>query len=558
MKKLFCVLILSIFLTGCSSESVAPSTNQEEEEEEIIDPVIPDAEISITDFSVAINSPEQIRDFSYYDNGYNGIFENPDASKSFKGKVNINYEEGSSEIALNDINIVWRSSIDGVLFQGNPDENYNTELERTLSKGVHKIFLEASILEDSLVKMDSLYLSNEILLTSINTGKSVKLNWSEYEGDDFISYKIFTEDFIPIAEITDINITEYDFTDFKSLVEDKEYQIIVESTGDYEHVIGSNIIKDHPGVFIDFPYYISKIINDPFREKAYALVGNKYQESDTYGILIINTEPDNYKIDTHILKENIYADLDISPDGNFLFLCQERGEKITKLDLNTLDATTFTTNTGDWGIHKIEVGNNNILYCHRDPPTSGSTAFWIYDGNNGNYLNGPTGISRHGDTEYNILNNKLYSCRSNTTDGQIYRHSTVANEIDIELTYPGFPESISSPQAFMLLTEDNKNIFWENFQFDKDLNLLRTFDTNIKACSPENVYLADFERIYDFEDMSIVYEFVGIPEGTGLRKSLIFPDDSTLIYSHSDQSNVRYSPDPYFRAQTYIFKFEID
>lgn len=554
MKRQIYLLLILVLTISCSSDNETPLDNNEtpldnnNEDETVVDPVL-----NITNFKATINSPLQTRDYSYHNQGYYGIFENPDSIKIFNGNINIRYGNNSVQLNSTDIQLVWRSSIDGILFQGSPNDNLGSKIEKTLTKGIHTIFLEASLPNQNLTVKDSIILSNSIKLNAVNTGKSVRLNWTKYEGNDFLSYKVYTEDFSQITEINDINILEYDVTSFSSLVEDKEYQIIVETSGNYNHVIGSNIKSMHPGIFIDFPYYISKITKDPSRERLYALVGNKNEDSDVYGLLVIDINNQMFKINSHILKDDIFADLDISPNGEYLFLCQERIDKITKLNLNTLEATTFATNTNGWGIHKIEVGNDNILYCHRDPPTSGTTGFWLYNGSNGNLLANQTGFTSHGDIEFNTFNNKLYGAQSNG-DHTIYRFSNSNNTLNLD--------NINQPYSyraspFVFLAPDNQKIFWENFELDLELNVIRTFNTDIKACSPNNDYIADFDKIYKYSDLSVMCEFNGLPQGNDMFNSIIFSDDNTLIYSQANQSNVRYFPDPYWRAQTYIFKFEI-
>ncbi|WP_299107275.1 hypothetical protein [uncultured Tenacibaculum sp.] len=549
-RKIYLLLILALTI-NCSSNN--ETTIDETNENEVSKPVL-----NITNFTAKINSPSQKRDYSYHKQGYEGIFEKPEDLKVFNGSINISYGNNSAELKNTDIQLIWRSNIDGILFQGNPDEAFESEVEKKLTKGVHTVFFEASIPSENINIKDSIILSNNIKLKTLSTGTSVKLDWTKYEGSDFVSYKIYGEGFIPITEINDINKLEYEVTNFDSLVEKKVYQVIVETNENYDHVIGSNIESMHPGIFIDFPYYISKIIKDPSREKLYALVGNKSYESDVYGLLIIDVNDQTFKINTHILKDDIFADLDISPDGEHLFLCQERVDKLTKVNLNTLEAKTFPTHTSGWGIHKIEVGNNNLLYCHRDPPTSGSTTFWIYNGNNGDLVRAQTGGLSHGDIEFNSTNNTLYAGESNTSNGRMYKMSVSGNSINLDTNYPIWPNGVSHPYPFILLSNDNQSIFWENYQLDLDLNVIRTFNTAIKACSTKNNYLADYEKIYNYSDLSIAYEFKGIPEGTFILNSVTFSDDKTLIYSRANQSNVKYATDPYYKAQTYLFKFEID
>lgn len=541
MRKLFYLTLILTLIISCSSDNDSQQDNDD------------DSTVNITTFTATIYSPIQTKDYSYHNQGYYGIFENPGSSKLFNGRINIGYENNSIQLSSSDVEVIWRSNIDGILFQGNPSDNLESEITESLTKGVHTIFLEATIPSENLIVKDSVILSNNIKLTAINTGKSVKLNWTPYEGDDFVSYSIYKEDFEPIIQIHDIDIVEFEDTELPSFIEDFEYQIIVNTTESYDHPIGSNIENMHPGIFIEFPYYVHKLIKDPLRSRIYTIVRPQYNsaENDRYGILIIDTGSNTFEINSHILVEDRFADLDISPDGQYLFLCQGNAEKITKLNLDTLDVTTFVTDTNNSGIHKIEVGNNNVLYCHRDPPTSGNTQFYIYNGNNGNLINGPTSGLSHGDIELNNVNNTIYAGESNINSGRMYKLSVDGNSINFDSNYPIWPDGVSYPYPFILLSDDNQNIFWEHFQLDLNLNVIRTFDTDIKACSPNNIYLSDFDKLYNFNDMSIVCEYPELPPTE--NTSMVFMDDNTLIFCRA------YSPNFGPTAEyTYFFKLNID
>jgi hypothetical protein len=544
MKKLLYLTLFLTFIASCTSNNEPLPDN--DDPDDTVDPVV-----NITNFTTSINSPIQTRDYSYYDQGYEGIFENPDDTKTFAGNVDISYGSNSLQLNANQIEITWRSSIDGILFQGNPNSNLESQISESLSKGNHTIFLEASIPSENLMVKDSILLSNQIKLTASNTGKSVKLNWTKYEGNDFISYSIYRENFNPIAEIQDINATEFEDLQLPSFIEDYEYQIIVNTSESYEHPTGSNFVTMHPGIFIEFPYYVFKLIKDPARSRIYAIVRpqSNSDQSDKYGLLIIDTGSNTFEIHSHILQDDRFADLDISPDGQYLFLCQERVEKITRLNLDNLEATTFVTNTNDWGIHKIEVGNNNILYCHRDPPTSGSTGFYLYDGNNGNFISTSTDALSHGDIEINNANNTIYAGSSNTTNGRMYTFLVDQNSINIDASYPVWPaDGVTFPRPFILLSDDNQNVFWEHFQLDPNLNLVRTFDTDIKACSPNNIYLSDFDKLYNFNDMSVVFEYPAAPPTE--NTSMVFMNDNTLIFCRAIKENQE--------EYTYFFKLNIE
>lgn len=546
MKKYVLLLFAIALLLSCSSE-----------DEFVTPPTEPIENIKIEKIKATINSPYQFRDYSYYNQGYEGIFEAPNKKTFFLGNVNISYAEGSAQLKNSDIIVSWQSSIDGIFYEGNPNNSMETEIEKKLSKGIHTIYLNVSIPSKKLQTKDSITLSNVIQLTAKNTSKSVNLTWTKYEGNNFKSYIIYTENFIPIVEINDINTLEYNFKNFSCLVTKKKYQVIVKTKEAYEHVAGSNIEEMCPGVFIDFPYYIRKLINDSTRNRLYGLVGNKNYISDNYGLVIIDIDSQNFKVNSHILKDTFFTDLDISPNNENLFLSQTDNEKIVKLNLNTLTPTSFSTNTNGWGIHKIEASINNTLYCYGKSPALDSSKFWIYDGNTGKLINGPIiSFFTHDDMEYNHENQTLYTGKSSVNNGRVYKFNTDNTSIDLS-SYPLWLTGILSPEPFILLAQDNQSLFWENYQLDLNLNIIRSFTSNIKACSPNNILLSDYEKVYTYNSLNIKYTFPQFPKGTSVKNNILFSDDDNLVFYRADQSNVKKQEELYYKGQTYIFRFKV-
>jgi hypothetical protein len=533
MKKLL-FLTVSIVIFGCS--------NNENSNYEVENP-----QISLT---TSITAPLKNRDYSFHNGGVEGVYEDPTVQKKLKGKIVLS---GDSKISNTNLIVKWKSDIDGPLSEGNPDSNFESEININLSKGLHKILFEVYTTNNVLIKKDSITISNVIKLQGItDTGKSVKLNWTKYEGNNFVSYLIYGENFQPLMEISDINTLNYEYLETNSLIEELDYQIVVKTSNSINQVFGSNIISKVSGNFIEFPYYVLKIIKDNLRSKIYAIVAPKYNSdtADKYGLLILNSA--NFKIESHILVNNRYSDLDISSDGQYLFLTQTTEEKITKIDLNSMVATTFTTSTNKWGFHKIEAGNNNVLFCHRKPPTSGSTAIHMINGLTGNEI----GISyygySHGDIEYNSQNGKLYHGESNTSSGSISSNTYFNGYLNIENKYPVFPAGVTYPEAFLLISDDNNSMFWENYQFDNNLQVKRQLNSKIIACSPNNKYLSALDKIYDYDNLSVVLKYPPFPTNDS-NKSILFIDDNTIITIKPYQPNILSDP-----AKTYFFKMKIN
>jgi hypothetical protein len=533
MKKIL-FLILSITIYSCSNDK---NSNDEVEKPQI-------------NLTTSIISPLKNRDYSFHNNGVNGVFEDPTTQKKLKGKIVLSNDSNTSNTNLI---VKWKSDIDGQLFEGTPNSNFESEININLSKGFHKILFEVYTNNNVLIKKDSITISNVIKLEATNdTGKSVKLNWTKYEGNNFLSYLIYGENLQPLMEIHDINTLNYEYVETKSLIEKRNYQIVVKTNNSINQVLGSNIISKISGNFIEFPYYVPKIIKDNARSKIYAIVAPKYSTdtADKYGILILNSA--SLAIESHILVNNRYTDLDISPDGQYLFLTQRTEEKLTKIDLNTMVVTSFTTSTNNWGFHKIEVGNNNVLFCHRSPPTSGSTGIHMINGLTGNEINISYYGYSHGDIEYNSQNGKLYHSESNTSSGTISSNTYLNQYLNIENKYPVFPNDVTYPEPFLIISDDNNSIFWENYQLSNNLQVTRQFNTKIIACSPNNLYISNLDKIYDYNNLSVVFNYPPFPINDS-NKSILFIDDNTIITSKPYKSST--SNDP---GKTYFFKMKIN
>lgn len=532
MKNLFFLLLFVTFYSCSSDKNIEP---------EIEKPVI--------NLTTSIIQPLKDRDFSFHNNGVYGIFEDPTVPKKLKAKIVLSDDSNSSK---NTLNIKWKSDKDGILYEGKPNDNLESELNINLSKGLHKILFEVYNSDNTLIKKDSITISNVIKLEGVSdTGRSIKLNWSKYEGNNFMSYLVYGENSQPIAEITDINTLTYDYLETISLVKEQKFQIVVKTTNS-NSILGSNILPKMSGIFIEFPYFIPKMIKDNQRSKIYTIVAPKYNsdKADKYGLLIIDTK--NFKIESHILTNDRFSDLDISPDGKYLYLTQRYIENLTRIDLTTMEVKTYTTSTNGWGFHKIEVGNNNILFCHVTPPTSGSTGIMVYNGMTGESISTSYNAYSHGDIEYNSTNGKLYMGESNTSSGVIYSNTYINQDLRIEKNYPVFPNGVLYPEPFLLISDDNTSIFWEKYQLDLNLNVKREFSTKMIACSPGNIYLSDLEKMYNYNNITVVFSYPPFPVNDGIKATL-FIDDNTLITCKAYQSNVLSEP-----SKTYFFKMKIN
>jgi hypothetical protein len=533
MKKIIFAALLLTSIYSCSIEK-----------NDIIDNI---EEIPVVTIATSILIPTRDRDYSYHNNGVNGVFEDPTLRKNFKAKIVFTNNSYTSNDSLT---VKWISDIDGQLYEGNPNTNFESEINVNLSKGLHKISFEVYS-NNTLTDKDSVYISNVIKLEGLaESGRSVELKWSKYEGNDFVSYLVYGENFQPLFQINDINTLEYEYFEAISMIENREYQIVVKTVNSTNDLINaSNIISLKSGIFAEIPYYISKIINDEMNGRIYGII-NPRNNSANAGLVVFDNE--SLDLLSHILQSKSFSDIDISPDGQFLYLTQKYAEELTKINLNSMSIETFPTSTDNRGFHKIEAGNNNLLFCHITPPTSGWTAIHIFNAQNGNELNISSYTYRHGDLKFNPANEALYHGESNTSSGRLSKNTFVNDTLNFDFAYPPFNgPGINSPYPYLFLSYDYNSLFWENFQFDADLNVIRQFYTNMISCSPSNIYLSDLQYVYDYESVDVIFSYPPFPHNDYTR-TLLFIDDNTIITSKAYRPNVISDPNI-----TYLFKMKI-
>ena len=530
MRKIFFPFFLFLFLFSCKSE---------------VSDLIEDGFLPEIDMDVSIISPVRDRDYSFHNGGESGVFENPAIPKKLKAKIDIQNMKDTST----DFMVRWVSSLDGKLYEGKPDENLESEIDTKLSTGIHKVYFEVYS-GKFLLEKDSIIITNEIGLKASNeTGRSMRLLWTKYQGSDFLSYLLYTDTNEPVVEIFDIDKLSYEHLEQKSLIDTCGYQVVVKTKNDLGVVHGSNIVSERSGIFLELDCYISKIIKDPGRSKIYAIASpyNDYHPG-RYGLLIL--DPVKLNVEAHILKDQKFSDLDISLDGKTLYLTRKWINTITKVDLNTLSVSELKTNVvGNWGFHKIEAGHDNILYCHRTPPTSGGSPLYMIDAESGDQLSWfEKTYVRHGDLEYNEKNRSLYKDETNTTSGRIHGLKYEYGKMNELGCYPGYDViwGIDGPSPYMFLSDDSEFVFWEKFQLNKDLDLIRKFENKMIACSPSNTYLSDMKRVYNYIDLAVKFEYPPFPPNDEVR-TILFIDNNTIITSKAYQSSIiNYPPVSYF------------
>lgn len=538
MKTYFYFALLLLVTVGCSkTEESKPVLAIEEVEGNI---------------NVGIVLPLKDRDYSFHNNGDSGVYEIPTNEKNFKAKIELSETLNASPT---DFIVKWISDIDGVLFEGHPNSNFESTLTTSLSKGLHTISFEVYLVNNpQLLQKDSITIANVIKLETVSRlGRIMKLNWTKYEGNDFISYLVYSINNQPIAEIADINTLQYEHSSPYSLIEEVPYQIVVKTSNPnliYE-TVGSNIVAKKPGDFLSIPYYIKKMVKDPIRNKLYAICtpDDSYEVADKYGVIIINT--DTFAIERHILVDRRFIDLSVSPDGQYLYLTRYRVENITKLNLNTYTYNDIITHTGGNGIWNIEAGNNDILYANIE-----------YNSGHIQMINAVTGSSIESnwrfyfsEMRYNSSNNNLYYSEG-TSSGRLFKLNSVNIPTGDYLTlpqYPPFPGGVGYPYPVVTISDDGNHIFWDEYQMNTNLNVIRLFDDiYIHACSPSNQYLSDLHKIYDFNTMNTILTYPSFGNHEFYDSDVYFTDENTIF------TNKSYDPNDGTPSYSYIFRIKIN
>lgn len=506
--KFHFILLLFIVLPGCSGEPLQDNEDPKS---------VPDAQTdgsqgsnpetydldNIINLSIEITAPYEYKDPTYHQLGSLGIFQNPDSTLDFRAQVQLDYVNPGKPIDPEKLKVEWRSNIDGLLYEEVLDNSMESGFTASLSKEYHTITAEVKINEaKDISNQDSIHVSNTIGLKLIPSEKSLIFDWSKYVGEDFESYLIYGESMSPIAEITDIDQTEYEAFDLR-LGMLFDYQVVVKTKGEIQgQVRGSNLVNGAPGNFIILnDLFVRKMIYDQNRQKIYAIVTNTHLDGKKYGLLILDDSNDKLKLESHLLKETIFNDFDISLDGKYLFLCEWGNERITRVDLDTYDSQTFFIETSGWTMRNIEVGPGYQLYCSRGRLYQEWYALYLVDGMNGNLLSPESVALVYGDIDYNQSDNKIYHGTSFNEKSIMQIGLDSGNPVRENI----FSPNISWPEPFVLVSSDGNHIFWDHFQLDKELNVVRELE-NVLACSPDSEYLSSESKIMRLEDGGTVYD----------------------------------------------------
>ncbi len=496
------------------------------------------------DVAVEITYPNP--DFSCFGDHVSAVYEDPVLGKDFKGRIEIGKEDRA--LYGEYLKAVWVSDKDGKLFEGRLNDDFESEFRCSLSVNTHEIYFQVYV-GTQLVGERKIKIINQLHLTATGSkGRMVDLEWSKYAGSDFNSYLIYSNKAAaPLTEITDINTLCCELVEDVSLVKTFNYQVVVKTKDGINPDLASNISRTISGDFLQISGFVQKLIKDPVKSVFYALL-NADDWTENYGaggIAVIDYN--TMEIKSIMMGDTRIHDMDISKDGNYMYVVHYREDKITRLNLNNLSTKIFYPDTGGWGHHRVIIGKNGKLYCHRRPPTSGGTPIYMYDSDTGNKL-GVSGDYRHGYMAYNYDYDIIYKDDSNTTAPAI--HALAGSSFSKLSSQPG--EWMGITTFPIKVSEDCKYVFWNKYQFDRNLNVMRKLDRPVIACSPSNIYMSDVQNVYRFSDLSVEFKFPPLPT-TADTFAALFVDDNTLIISPSAHSHTVGVP-----AEAFIIKMLVE
>lgn len=472
---------------------------------------------------ISVETPEQT--VSSHDRDKPGVFLDYEASEKtkFMAKIEVDMVEG--EIYSKELMVEWTSSIDGSLYKGTPNKDLQSGFEKKLSKGLHEITCEVWFRTNSEIRRRTTYhLSNVIGLQTEVTDRSVKLHWTKYTDPDFKSYLLYRDN--NVIEIKDQEINSYEDFEMR-LIDSLSYQIVVQRNTESDILYASNFQKEQVGKYLKTDHFISKVVGDPLRDYVYALVSpEKYSYASAYGLLIFDTSNNEIKEYKHLLAHYRFSDLDFSPDGKYLFLCSR--DKVVQLNLSTHEVVKEISLKES--AHRIEIGNNNRLYYHLTPPTSGSTPLAIINYETGQEysVNQPANNNfRHGDIEYNSKTETLYHVQSNISYGYMIKY-----DVSTDVALPLEPKKACSwPQDLLIMSPNEERLFYAWGEFDLDLKSVETFDGTVLSCSWNSQMIATRKSVFDLNDYSVVQKCPDMPYGDKKGLCFVNQDRAIVLYT---------------------------
>ena len=436
------------------------------------------------------------------------------------------------------VQLRWSSDVDGTLEESTlVDGAIPSFSTANLSRTIHTIRLTLSNTAGDEI-YDEILVYNAIRLFEIeNKSSTATLSWSKAISEDFEAYELYRSPYENNLNPNDAtliyatsNLSDTLFFDSTARLGQRHfYKVFVKRRSLSPQFLGSNMKTVENGEFLRINFPISKMLSDPTREYVYALVNTDgiYSNNGTgYGIAFIDVATKTIK--KRILTDLRCTDLAMDPTRSYLYVCS-RSNQVHKINLNTQEVEGIFTMAHP--AHKIEVGNNQRLYYHITPPTSGSTQFRMYDLQSEvdvpyqSTMTAANSSFRHGDFELD-QNNRIYHGESNSSSSKLSKIGTTNDSFSLLDQWDS--RNYRSPQIIL----NNGLLYWNELLLDTEFNYLGNFthenqEMYIQAVSPDGEKALASGSLFATQNQNLIQSIPSYFETSA------FIDDTTIIFSES-------------------------
>lgn len=476
-----------------------------------------------------------------------GVFENPNVKFTSPSNgnefdidtpINFSITVSDNNDSPQNINLEWSSSLDGLLSTQSAGSDGTASLYLdNLSQGDHAIQVKAvdsdGFVGGDFVNINVSDLPNSVFLNALEgLASGIQLDWTASDEPDFLNYKIYrsinsSSDFNLVTTIDDVNTITYIDNDV-AIGENYFYKIGVNFPNGDERF--SNVQqKTFQGVSIYVGTQIEKMIVDPNRPFIYAL--DRFDNS----LLFIDT--DQGLLTKTISVDNWPTDLDISLDGEKLYIANFGSTKINVIDLNTQEID-FSFNVDPdvdfWGGNPYRLtllSDNRLAYTSEDQWNS----IKIVDATTGDHIE-VSGNIYQANLFTNLAGDILFVGESGTTGSQVIKYDISANTFnEIEQSSSG-----SAWDRNCFITENGEYIFFRKQKLlaSNLQSSLGSFSEEIFAANKDGSIALGEEQYYNGSNFSIL----GFLPISSKIMAADPNDDIFYIYNYASSSIVVFVP----------------
>ncbi len=447
---------------------------------------------------------------------------------------------GHDSLALDQMAIEWRSSLEGVLSTASANASGDISFEtNNLSSGIHLITLRVSdqngyVLFEQ-IEIEVKELPDAIVLEPIqNTPDGLILNWSISEEEDFSHYKIMRSgNYSSTIELLDTikNQSQNTYQDLSlSFNTSYNYHLVVVNNNGAASPPSNTETALFEGEYIDIGQVeIDQLMIDDTRPYIYVL------DELNQSLLFINTNTKTVEKSISIDQEPPYT-VDLNRDFTHLYISNGQVHEILVVDLSTQEMAAPFSLEGievpfiDQLANQIICMNGDRL-VYRKPGGKLVTL----DAVNGDYLstsafsNSETLYATPDDTEI-IYTTKL----SFSNDVEKY---ALFDDVWVKVEEAELEEDLNSTSvASSFVNKNNDFLFFYHFKYPwNDMGtVLGSFDENVYASNADGSIAVGEEYIWNANTFTIRRP---MPLNTNI---LAFDNDDTRLYAYDEDTHYIY------------------